>query len=258
MIADRPTAVSRRRRGLRDVAATGGLVATMALIAAAGLATGSTTMAVAAEENKVQRTITVSAEGSVVAKPDMARISSGVVTEARTAREALAANTAAMQKLVAALKAAGVAPADLQTASINVQPRYTHHRDGQAPRIDGYNVNNDLAVVVRDLGKLGDILDSLVTLGANQVGGLSFDVSNADTLRDEARKAAIANARRRATLYAEAAGVQLGEVLTISEGAIRFEGPRPMMARAAAGGAVPIEEGSQKIESDVSVTWSLK
>lgn len=180
----------------------------------------------------MQRTISVSAEGSVVTKPDMARISSGVVSEARTAREALTANSAAVQKLIAALKQAGIAAADLQTSSINVQPRYTHHKDGQAPRIDGYTVSNDLSVVVRDLGKLGDILDQLVTLGANQIGGLSFDVANADALRDEARKAAVANARKRAALYAEAAGVTLGDVLEITEGEGQATPRGPMLARA--------------------------
>lgn len=230
----------------------------LALVAAGGVAGISAGRAEAAEESKLQRTISVSATGSVVAKPDMARISSGVVSEAKTAREALTANTAAMQKLIAALKEAGIAPADLQTSSINVQPRYTHYKDGHAPRIDGYSVNNDLAVVVRDLKKLGDILDQLVTLGANQIGGLSFDVSTSEALRDEARKAAVGNARKRATLYAEAAGVQLGDVMSITEGTVHVVPRGPMLARAASMQSVPVEEGSQKIEVEVSMTWTLR
>jgi uncharacterized protein YggE len=247
-----------RRRAVAEGGRAGLVAPLLALAALAGIALSTVDMAQAAEEGKLQRTISVSAEGSVLARPDMARISSGVVSEAKTAREALTANTAAMQKLIAALKEAGIAPADLQTSSINVQPRYTHYKDGQAPRIDGYSVNNDLAVVVRDLKKLGEILDQIVTLGANQIGGLSFDVSNGETLRDEARKAAVANARKRATLYAEAAGVQLGDVVTITEGAVH-EAPRgPMLARAASMKSVPVEEGSQKIEVEVSITWALR
>lgn len=232
--------------------------AALALLAAGICSAGLTHGATAAEEKKLQRTISVSAEGSVVTKPDMARISSGVVSEARTAREALTANSAAVQKLIAALKQAGIAAADLQTSSINVQPRYTHHKDGQAPRIDGYTVSNDLSLVVRDLGKLGDILDQLVTLGANQIGALSFDIANADALRDEARKAAVANARKRAALYAEAAGVTLGDVLEITEGEEQATPRGPMLARAALRESVPIEEGSHKVEARISITWSLK
>lgn len=210
-----------------------------------------------AEDGKMQRSISVSAEGSVLAKPDVARIQSGVVSEAASAREALAANSATMQKLISALKAAGIAAADLQTSSLNVQPRYAHDRDGKAPRIDGYSVHNDLSVVVRELPRLGEILDQLVTLGANQIGGLHFDVSEADQLRDEARKAAIANARKRAELYAAAAGVALGDVLSISESEAVIAPRGPMLARAAMS-AVPIEEGSQRIEVRVSVVWALK
>ncbi len=212
----------------------------------------------AASEDKMQRMITITASGSVPAKPDIARIQSGVVTEAKTAKDALSSNNAAMQKLIDALKQAGVAAADLQTSSINVSPRYAQNKDGRAPQIDGYSVHNDLSVIVRDIEKLGDILDKLVTLGANQVGGLSFDIAKPGKLRDEARKAAIAEAHRQASLYAEAAGVTLGEVLTISEGAASAPAPIVMRGRAALASSVPIEQGSQLVEVEVTVAWALK
>ena len=123
-----------------------------------------------------------------------------------------------MQKVIAALKEAGIDAKDIQTASFRVEPRYTRPIEGQAPKIDGYSVTNEVQVLVRDLDKLGDILDRLVTAGANQTAGLNFEVSKAETLLDEARQQAVANALRRAKLYAAAAGAEVGEVLTIVEG----------------------------------------
>lgn len=206
----------------------------------------------------MERTVSVSATGQVAAEPDTARISSGVVSEAATAREALARNSAAMAKLIDGLKSAGVEPKDIQTSSFHVEPRYTNPRDGQAAVIDGYRVVNQVEVLARDLSKLGQLLDSLVASGANQMGGLSFEVSKAETLKDEARKAAMANARRRAELFAAAAGASLGEVITISE-EVAMSGPRPFgAAREVAMKAVPIEAGTEMLEARVTVTWALK
>jgi hypothetical protein len=204
-----------------------------------------------------QRSITVSASGTVAAEPDQARISSGVTTEAATASQALARNSDTMQKVIAGLKASGIAAKDIQTTSFRVEPRYTRPREGEARAIDGYRVVNQVEVLARDLDKLGEVLDHLVSLGANEMAGLSFEVSKAETLRDEARKEAVANAIRRAELYAAAAGVGLGEILSIQEGGDR--GPRPMpMARAMQAEAVPLERGTEMLEASVTVTWALK
>jgi hypothetical protein len=187
----------------------------------------------------------------------MARVSAGVTSEGTTAREALDKNTAAMAKLIAGLKSAGVEAADIQTSNISVQPRYTNPREGQVAVINGYTVSNTVDVRARDLKRLGELLDGLIGLGANQMHGLSFEVSEAETLRDEARKAAIANARRRAELYAAAAGAKVGEVLAISEDTIHPP-PRPYaMARKAGAEVMPIEPGSETLEARVSVTWAL-
>jgi uncharacterized protein YggE len=204
-----------------------------------------------------RRAITVSASGQVAAEPDQARITSGVTTEAATASQALALNSDVMKKVIAGLKASGVDPKDIQTTSFHVSPRYTRPREGEVRAIDGYSVTNQVQVLARDLDKLGEILDQLVTLGANEMGGLSFEVSQAETLRDEARKEAVANASRRAALYATAAGVELGEVLMIREGG--EGGPQPMpMARAMRAEAVPIERGTEMLAASVTVTWALK
>lgn len=210
-----------------------------------------------AQEKPMDRTVTVSATGEVAADPDVARISSGVSSEAKTAREALDRNSATMKKLIEGLKAAGVDAKDIQTSSFHIEPRYTDPREGEAPAVNGYRVSNQVEIRARNLSKLGELLDQLVTLGANQMGGLSFEVSKAETLKDEARKAAVANARRRAELYAAAAGAAVGEVIAISEDVVHA-GPRPYAKAAMAVQSVPIEAGSETLEARVTVTWALK
>jgi uncharacterized protein len=211
----------------------------------------------AAEESRMERTVTVSATGAATAVPDEARIATGVVTEAATAREALTANNAAMAKLIAALKENGIEPQDIQTSGFNLNPRYTNPRDGQPPVIDGYQAANQVTVHVRDLNKMGEVLDKLVSVGANQMNGITFEISTAETLRDAARKDAVANARRRAELFAAAAGVKVGKVVSIVEGAMIEPRPFVKAGRMAAMDAVPVERGTQSLEATVTVTWEL-
>ncbi len=205
------------------------------------------------------RTITVTATGTSEAEPDTARITSGVTTEADTARAAMDANSQTMAKLIAGLKDAGIEARDIQTSNLNVSPRYdnSQRREGP-PAVVGYQVSNDVSILVRDLEKLGSILDQAITLGANQMRGLSFEVSKAETLRDAARTEAIANARRRAELYAKSAGASVGKVLDIAEGGGYSGPPRPSYARGAAiMESVPVEAGSQTLSATVTVTWEL-
>jgi len=210
----------------------------------------------ASADDKTARTITVSASGSVALEPDQARIISGVTTEGATARAALDANSRDMQRVIGELKSVGVDAKDIHTASFRIDPRYTRPAEGEAPKIDGYSVTNEVTVVVRGLDKVGGILDRLVTAGANQTAGLSFEVSEAETALDEARKTAVANARRRAEIYAAAAGAEIGEVLTITEG--EASPPRPVFARAMKSASAPIERGTETLEANVTVTWVLK
>jgi uncharacterized protein YggE len=212
-----------------------------------------------AEEKAPERTITVSATGTAEAEPDQARITSGVTTEALSAREALSANSESMTKVIAELKAKGIDGKDIQTASFNVEPVIDYSKDGQPPKLRGYRVSNQVVVLVRDLGKLGDVLDDVITAGANQVQGLSFEVSKADALKDEARKEAVANALRRAKLLAAAAGAEVGQVMQMSE-EVTSNGPVPYAAPrfAKAEMSVPIERGTSTLEARVTVTWALK
>ncbi len=216
-----------------------------------------TAMPTSAQEKRIERTVTVGASGMVSVEPDIAHISTGVLSEADTAREALQRNSAAMKKVIDGLKGAGVDPKDVQTSRFSIDPRYDQPKDGRSARVTGYRVVNQVRITTRDIPKLGELLDLVVTLGANQAGGISFDVSNAETLKDEARRQAVANALRRAKLFAEAAGATVGDVLTITEEAM----PEPPIfaGRAmAADAAVPIERGSQSLKVSVQVTWSLR
>lgn len=211
-----------------------------------------------AQEKKPERTISVTGTASIEAEPDIAHLSTGVSSEASTAKEALAANSALMRKVIEGLKSAGVLAKDIQTSGLHVEPRYTSPKPGQAPSINGYRAVNNVRISARDIGKLGDILDQLVTLGANQMHGLSFEVSKADELKDEARRKAVANALRKAKLYAEAAGASVGEVIAISDDVVQVQPRGGVMARSAMAESVPIERGSQSLEARVHVTWALK
>lgn len=210
----------------------------------------------AAEGDKLERAVSVSASGMVAAEPDIAYISAGVVTEADTAKDAIARNSAAMTKVIDGLKGSGIAARDLQTTTLQVEPRYTQAKDGRPGTISGYRVVNQVRLTVRDVKRLGEVLDSAIALGANQINSISFDVANAETLKDEARKQAIANARRRAELYATAAGVKLGDVVRISESIQDFV--RPMPAARALAASVPMEAGTRNLTVEVHVTYTLR
>jgi uncharacterized protein YggE len=232
------------------------IVIVAALLAAATLSEARVAMA-AEGDKSAERYVSVSATGSVAADPDMASISTGVIVEADTAKDALARNSTVMAKLIDGLKALGIAAKDIQTTAVNVEPRYAPAKDGRPATISGYRVVNQVRLTVREVKRLGEMLDAAITLGANQVSGINFDVSNAETLKDEARKQAMVNAKRRAELYATAAGAQLGSVLTISEDV--SSGPRPMpLARSAMAGSVPIEAGTRTLTVEVHVTYALR
>lgn len=211
-------------------------------------------------------TITIEGRGEVMAAPDMAQITSGVTSQGATAREALDANTAAMAELIEALKASGIEARDIQTSGFSVNPNYvyTDARDENGyslpPRINGYQVSNTVTVTVRDLDALGSILDKSVTVGANTVNGVSFAVADPSELYDQARKAAFADARAKAELYATAAGGTLDDIISISESqAFNNPQPYPMYARAemAASAPVPVEAGELTFAINVNVQWEL-
>lgn len=213
-----------------------------------------------------RNTITVTGTGEVSASPDTAFINSGVTSQGATAREALDANSAAMRELLAALEEAGIAARDIQTSGFSVQPNYvyTDARDENGytlpPRINGYQVFNTVTVRVRDLDQLGAILDRSVSVGANTVNGISFSVADPSALYDEARVEAFADARRKAGIYAEAAGVELESIHAINESlAGGYPPPQPYMMREAmaADASVPVSTGELSFTVNVSVTWEI-
>ena len=202
--------------------------------------------AIATEETQPQVTVTGEAEVSLA--PDMAILQLTVSREADTAREALDANSKAMADVLVAMREDGVAEGDLQTSSFSIQPRYVYPqpRNEQPPRIVGYTVRNSLTVKVRDLASVGALLDQSVTLGVNQGGNIQFINENPTAALEEARAAAVKDAMARARTMAEAAGVELGRVLEISEQS-HAPDPRPYLAERsmamAAADAVPVAAG---------------
>lgn len=202
--------------------------------------------------------ITVTGQGRVDARPDMATINLGVQTQGDTAAEALRANTTGLAAVIARLKEAGVAERDLQTSGLGLGPRFDYSREGKPPTVVGYEATNQLTVRVRDLTALGGVLDQAVGDGANLFNGLTFGLADPQPAMDEARVQAVADARRKAEMMAKAAGVELGRVIEISETRSMPEA-RPMFARAAMAdaAAVPVEGGEVSYEIAVTVTWAL-
>jgi len=201
--------------------------------------------------------ISVTGEATVQVAPDQAQIDGGVANDARTAREASDANNAAMGKVLLALKGAGIDEKDFQTSRLSLQPQYAPNRSGPSP-IVGYRAANRVTIRVRDVSKVANIIDVLVGAGANDIGGINFMVSQASKLLDEAREQAISDARRKAQIYARAAGVTLGEPLAISEQSL----PSPIFRGKVAAGMVaataPIAQGEETLSVTVNVSWAIK
>ncbi|HEX4848195.1 MAG TPA: SIMPL domain-containing protein [Novosphingobium sp.] len=210
--------------------------------------------------------LTLSAEGKSTRTPDIAVFSAGVVSEGKTASEALAANSAAMNKVIATLKKAGIADKDIQTSNISLNPVYGQPVIGpngqmiQEPRIIGYQANNTVTVRSRDIKGFGKVLDALVSSGANQVNGPNFQMSDPSAANDEARANAMKAARARADLYAKAAGLRVVRIISISEGG-GYAAPQPVYAKMAMADAssapTPISAGEMEMQVSVTVQFEL-
>jgi uncharacterized protein len=212
--------------------------------------------------------LTLSAEGKAVGKPDLAVFSAGVTSSGKTASEALAANSAAMTRAMAALKKAGIADRDIQTSDLSLYPVYANvpqqpgdMLEQQVPPIIGYRVNNTINVRQRKLDQYGVVIDTLVRAGANQVNGPSFQIEDNSAALDLARANAMQSARKRADLYAKAAGLRVLRIVSISEGG-GYAPPMPVMyARAAmadsAGAPPPVSAGEVQSNMNVTVLFEL-
>ncbi|MFT4178934.1 MAG: SIMPL domain-containing protein [Thermomonas sp.] len=196
--------------------------------------------------------LSVSSTAQATRVPDVATISTGVITEATDANAAMRANAVQMDKLMAAIRAAGIAERDVQTSGINLNPQYKY-ADNQPPRVVGYQASNTVNVKVRDLSRLGKVLDAFVANGANQISGPSFEVDKPDEAYAEARTAAIHKAQAQAKTYADALGMKVRRVVSISEGGASMPRPMLMMRAMAASDAMAKETSVSPGESTLSV-----
>jgi uncharacterized protein YggE len=235
-----------------------------ALIGAAILILNSNTV-FAAENNEPFPRILVTGQGSVDLAPDMAILSLTVTREAETARDALHANSAAMKKVLSAMKAEGIDERDLQTSGFSIQPRYSRpspkSTEREAPKIVAYLVRNSLTVRVRNIKDIGTILDKSVTLGVNEGGNIAFANADSSAAFTQARTAAMKDAIAKANTLAEAAGVKAGKLLEISE---QSYNPRPVpmarsvMAMGAAAESVPVAAGENTYKVTVNVSFAIE
>ena len=228
--------------------------------------------------------LSLTAEGTSRRTPDIALFNAGVVTQAVTATEALADNSRKMDRVIAALKRAGIAERDIQTQAISLQPRYSDpERDAQIlarttgrpyvppaepAKIIGYEARNSVQIRVRKLGEMGKIIDTLISEGANQVDGPSFTLDEPREAMDEARKEAVAVGRQRAELYAQATGMRVARLLSVSEGGGYYPVQQAIVvtgSRMGYGGAppppppppAPVSPGELNLGVNVSMQFEL-
>jgi uncharacterized protein len=211
-----------------------------------------------AEGDQPPSFISVTGEARISVPPDLAQIDAGVTSEAKTAHEASDANNAAMGKVLLALKGTGLEEKDYQTSRLSLQPQYSSAKSGSPASITGYRASNRVTIRLHDVTKVANIIDTLVTSGANEIGGINFMVSQASKLLDDAREQAVADARRKAEIYAKAAGVTLGAPLSISEEGAAQPLFRARMAAPMAAAPTPIAQGEETLSITVGMTWAIK
>jgi uncharacterized protein len=233
--------LTKHRPGLAGVVAAGTLLAAPALA-----------------QSVPPAMISVSGEASVSAAPDLAQIDAGVTSQAKSAREASEANNTVMGKVLLALKAADIDQKDIQTSRLSLQPEYAPNRPNGPPAIVSYRASNRVTIRLHDVLKVANTIDMMVGAGATDIGGINFTVSNASKLLDDAREQAVADARRKAEIYARATGVTLGAPLSITEGGSPGPIPYRKMAVGMAASPTPVAQGEETLEITVSVSWAIK
>jgi len=219
----------------------------------------------AAQQTSITQTIAgtrldINATGEVGRVPDVAVISAGVVSRASTATAALSDSADRMSRVLAALKAAGVADRDVQTSNVSLNPEYRYPQD-QAPQLVGYTASNNVTIRFRDIRNAGKILDALVKQGANQINGPTLMIDKPEEALDEARAKAVAVGRARADLYARSLGMRVVRVVTVNEsGGYAPPPPMPVAMMAARGerDQTKIVPGEQKLEVNLAMTFELQ
>ncbi|HLM53394.1 MAG TPA: SIMPL domain-containing protein [Pseudoxanthomonas sp.] len=200
--------------------------------------------------------VAASAEASSV--PDVATLSAGVVTQASDGNTAMRQNAEQMVKVLAAIKAAGIAERDVQTSGVNLNPQY-RYAENEAPKITGYQASNTVSLKVRDIARLGQVLDALAAQGSNQINGPSFEIDKPEPVFDQARLAALKKAQARADTYATALGLRVRRIVSISEGGGGFR-PMPMMAMGKAmdqAASTPVSPGTTTLTVNLDVVFEL-
>lgn len=200
--------------------------------------------------------VTVTGEATVLATPDQATISLGVTTNGPNAAEAMAANSKALAAVLERLKAAGIEERDLQTSNLSLMPNWVGYDSGSTPSIGDYTASNMLNVRVRALDQLGTILDASIADGANTLNGITFELAVPGPTLDEARKAAVTDARARATVLVEAAGAKLGKITAITEN-VGYNTPTQMFRSEGADAKVPVATGQIGMMSSVVITYEM-
>lgn len=215
--------------------------------------------AMAAQKDDVA-TIEVSAQSNISVAPDIALFQAGVVTSNAKAEAAMTENRTKMNAVFEALKKAGIADKDIQSAGITINPQY-RYEENQPPAVTGYQASNTVSVKLRDMNKIGDVIDALVGQGVNQLNGPNFDVEDRDAALEKARIDAVAKARARAEAYAAAAGVKILRLLKITEqGEVSPPQPYPMMRMAAmdaASKSTPVAPGEVQLGVSLGLVYEI-
>jgi uncharacterized protein YggE len=225
------------------------IIRTLFVIAFAAL------VAIPAGAQAMDKLVTVTGQATIAVAPDTAVIRIGVTSHGKTAREASEANAKQMTAVMNAIKNSGIDARDIQTSRLSLQPQYDTSK-GATARLLGFQVTNQLTVKIRDIGRLPALLDRAIAAGANEMSGIEFQVSGQSKLLDQARAEAIADAHRKAALYAKAAGARLGRVVAIAEEGAPTP-PRAFAAMRAGAGAVPVAPGEQTLRAVVTVSYEL-
>ena len=206
------------------------------------------------------RTISVTGTGRVSVEPDVADLRLGVTITALTAQKARAANATAMTGVIGALKALDIAPRDIQTANLSLSPTYDYSGDANPPRLAGYTLTNTVAVLLRDIGKVGQAIDDSLEAGATTLDSLTFRVLDPSMAEQQAREVAVGDARAKAEVLAAAGGVSIGGVAAISEQGAPTPFPvlhKEMALMAARDAATPVEAGTNEVAISVAVTYLI-
>lgn len=205
-------------------------------------------------------TLNLSAHGETRIAPDQATITLGVTTQAATAAEAMRLNRERMTATVAALKAQRIEERDIQTSGLNLHPQYVYEQN-KPQRLTGYQASNEVAITVRDLGRLGATVDAVVAAGANQISSIAFGLANPRAAEDQARRAAVQALTAKAALYGEATGMRVARLVNLSEGGGYTPAPpRPMFRMAAMAeqaDATPVQPGELRVRIDVTGLYEL-